>query len=189
LYHVEGQGLAVVRPIEAIQSKLDHIADAVANGAFYHQLNKQCKSPGDASLIARNTLSGAGARFALMGGRDTITQATASDPNAAGWERIMSPTACSYCTQHAARGPFKSGMSDFHPHDYCGCVAVPLFKGKTPRNAGLSAQWQQVTQGKTGVAARAAWEGHIGGTRDGIDTSARDNSGQGEAGQAGQGAT
>jgi hypothetical protein len=189
MYHIEGQGLAIVRPVAPVEAKLDHIADSVANGAFYHHMNKQGRSPGDASLIARNTLSGAGARFALMGGRDTIIRVTATDPRAVGWERIMSPTSCSYCTQHAARGPFKPGMTDFHPHDYCGCVAVPLFKGNTPRNADLTTQWRRVTQGKTGVAARAAWEGYIGGTQNGSDTSPRDGRGPQEARGAGQGNT
>ena len=189
MYHVEGQGLAVVRSVKPIDSKLDHIADSVANGAFFHQLNKQGRSPGDASLIARNTLSGAGARFALSGGRDTIIKAAASDPRAAGWERIMSSEACSYCTQHASRGPFKPGMTDFHPHDYCGCVAVPLFKGNAPRNADLSARWREVTKGKTGVQARAAWEGYTGGNNDGNDTTGGDNGRQKEAGLTGQGDT
>jgi hypothetical protein len=152
--------------------KLDHIADAVTNGAFYHQLNKLKQTPEEASMVARNAMSGAGSRFALNGGRDTVIATSLSDPDAIGWERLTDPGACSYCVQNAARGPFTGNQTDFHPHDYCGCVAVPLFKGRKPVNAGLKEQWQQVTHGKTGKQARAAWEQHVGGSNGQPDSAA-----------------
>lgn len=156
--HVDGHPVSTVPSALPNVAKLDRVSDSVANGTFYHHLNKLKETPGDASAIARNTMSGAGARFALMGGRETVIQAALNDPNAQGWERLTKPSACGFCTQHAARGPFSGRMADFHPHDYCGCVAAPLFKGQKPANQDLSSEWKQVTQGKTGVEARTAWE-------------------------------
>jgi hypothetical protein len=162
--YLHHQGLTQVNSTEPNTGKLDHVADSVANGTFFHQLNKLKRSPGEASQKAREALSAAGARFALNGGRDTIIAASQSDPDAIGWERLTEPDACSYCTQNAARGPFTGTQTDFHPHDYCNCVAVPLFRGQKPANADLKAEWQQVTQGKTGKQARAAWDQYIGGS-------------------------
>jgi len=179
---VQGRGAITVPHAVADVSRLDGVSDAVANGAFYHQLRKQQREPGDASLIARNSMSGAGARFALMGGRNTVMQMTAMDPQATGWERITEPDACAFCMQNAAKGPFSPSMHDFHPHDYCNCVAVPLFAGQKPANAEMKTQWQQVTQGKTGVEARVAWEEY-----NAANTATRDSSGQGSGPQEGRG--
>jgi hypothetical protein len=162
--YVDHGGLPRVVATDPNIGKLDHVSDSVANGTFFHQLNKMKQSPEQASESARNNISGAGARFAMGGGRDTIIRASLSDPEAIGWERLTDPGACAYCTQNAARGPFTGNQTDFHPHDYCGCVAVPLFKGRNPVNADLKTRWQQVTQGKTGKQARVAWEQHTGGS-------------------------
>jgi hypothetical protein len=170
--YVDHGGLPRVDSADPNIDKLDHVADSVANGTFYHQFNKLKRTSHEASVISRNTVSAAGARFAMNGGRDTIIGTSLSDPEAAGWERLMEPDACSYCTQNAARGPFAGNQTDFHAHDYCNCVAVPLFKGRKPINADLKTQWQQVTQGKTGKQARAAWEQHTGGSNGRSDQSA-----------------
>ena len=177
LYSVEGRGVARVLSATPDMGKLDHVSDSVANGAFFHQLNKQQRTPGDASLIARNTLSGAGSRFALSGGRDTIIGTTFIDTNVSGWERLTRPSACGFCIMHAVRGPFKPGMFDFHPHDYCSCVAVPLFRGDKSVNAWLAEEWRQATQGLTGKEARGAWERYRGEDH-GDDTTSGDGGGQ-----------
>lgn len=162
LSYADGQRVTRVQAALPNTDKLDRVSDSVANGAFYHQLNKMKREPGDASLIARNSVSGAGARFALMGGRDTVIAMALNDPKSAGWERLTEQNACSFCVMHAARGPFSGGMSDFHPHDYCNCVACPMFRGQQPANEALTSEWRQVTQGKTGPEARAAWEEYHG---------------------------
>lgn len=189
LHVAEGLGNISMRLPSADLARLDRVSGAVASGTFYHQLNKQQREPGDASLIARNTMSGAGSRFALMGGRDTVIGTVRRDPQAEGWERILSSAdACSFCTMYAAKGPFFPGFKDFHPHDYCHCVAGPLFRGHSSANAELKDTWTKVAQGRVGAEARTAWEEYRR-QSSGNDTGARDNGGPGTASQAGQSAT
>jgi hypothetical protein len=157
-HHIDGHGLVRVTPSALDRQYLSNLCGSLANGSFYHQLNKQKLSPSDASVIARNLLSGAAARFALMGGRDTVIGALPRDPHARGWEYVLDADACSYCSMYAARGPYKAKDTKFHSHDYCHCVAQPVYHTQAPLNAALSADWAKVTKGKSGSAARAAWE-------------------------------
>jgi len=138
---------------------LERMTSNVANGSFANQLNRMGAEPVRASQVARNTLSGAGARFALNGARNTVINAVAHDPNALGWERLIEPGACSYCASQAAKGPFKPGNTGFRAHDYCTCLALPVLRGATLNpNANLRDEWNKITGTFTGKEARAAWD-------------------------------
>jgi hypothetical protein len=143
---------------------LSRMAGSVAQGTFYHHLNTKGEDPASASEKARNTMSGAGARFALNGARNTILNAVARDPDATGWDRMLEPMgACSYCAMQAAKGPFKPGKMGFRAHDYCKCLPVPILRGRSPSagiadNTELQDQWNKITETATGQDARAAWE-------------------------------
>jgi hypothetical protein len=160
LHVVHGLDYPVVRPAGFNAQHLNRMTGSVANGTFYHHLNKKGEQPGRASEIARNILSGAGARFSLNGARNTVTAAVARDPDATGWERLLSPGACSYCAAQAAKGPFKPGNTSFRAHDYCSCLAKPLLRGVSDDNpnAELRDQWNRITETFTGKEARAAWD-------------------------------
>jgi len=157
---VHGLNFPNVHPAHFSGQHLERMAGSVANGSFYHQLNTKGVHAVSASGVARNTLSGAGARFALNGARNTVMAAVARDPQATGWERIIEPEACSYCTQQAAKGPFKPGQMGFRAHDYCSCLAIPVLRGTdTPGpNSELRATWDRITGTFTGKEARAAWD-------------------------------
>ena len=159
LHVVHGLDYPVVRVAGFSAQHLNRMAGSVANGTFYHHLNTKGAEPGAASGVARNTLSGAGARFALNGARNTVTAAVARDPEAIGWERLLSPGACSYCAVQAAKGPFKPGNTSFRAHDYCSCLAKPVLRGVSDSpNAELRDQWNRITDTFTGREARAAWD-------------------------------
>jgi hypothetical protein len=160
MHVVHGLDYPVVRPSGFSAQHLNRMTGSVANGTFYHHLNTKGEEPGKASEVARNTLSGAGARFALNGARNTVTAAVARDPEATGWERLLSPGACSYCAAQAAKGPFKPGNTSFRAHDYCSCLAKPVLRGVNDDspNAELRDQWNRITETFTGKEARAAWD-------------------------------
>jgi hypothetical protein len=160
LHVVHGLDYPVVRPASFNAQHLNRMTGSVANGTFYHHLNTKGEEPSAASGFARNTLSGAGARFALNGARNTVTAAVARDPEATGWERLLSPGSCSYCAAQAAKGPFKPGNTSFRAHDYCSCLAKPVLRGVNDDspNAELHDQWNRITETFTGKEARAAWD-------------------------------
>lgn len=157
---VRGLSFPKISPAPLIVGHVNNMVGSVANGSFRHNLNTKRKEPGAASGVARNTLSGASARFALNGARNTIMAAVANDADATGWERLIEPDACSYCAAQAAKGPFKPGNRGFRAHDYCSCLAIPVFKGTdTPgENSSLREEWNRITGTFTGKDARAAWD-------------------------------
>jgi len=170
MHVVNGLRLPAVRDSILNAGHLNRMAGAVANGNFYHQLNTQKVDPARASEIARNVMSGAGARFALQGGRSTVMAAVANDPDATGWERIMTPIACSYCSMQAAQGPFKPGNTRFRAHDYCHCLAAPVLRGRQPGNQDVKQAWDKLTGGLSGDDARAAWDDYWAGGRNATNT-------------------
>jgi hypothetical protein len=166
---VHGLPFPRVKPARFSGQHLERMTGSVANGSFYHQLNTKGAEPGSASGVARNTLSGAGARFALNGARNTVIATVARDPNALGWERLIEPGACSYCSSQAAKGPFKPGNTGFRAHDYCSCLALPVLRGATMNpNERLRDEWNRIAGTFTGKEARAAWDKYW--SRHGDDT-------------------
>jgi hypothetical protein len=162
---------------------LNRVAGSVASGTFYHHTQTLHRDPVAAATSARNRLAGAADRFALLGGRNTILRAVANDPNAAGWERLLSPAPCSRCTQYAVQGPFDPGKGEFRAHDRCHCLAGPVFEGSRPTNEDLANTWNRVTGGISGKQARAVWDQFWKENDDGGDTTSGDGSGTQESAQ------
>lgn len=62
--------------------------------------------------------------------RDTITTNRRRDPQAAGWVRITSGSACGFCKALAAKGAvYREATAYFAAHDNCTCTCAPVFKG------------------------------------------------------------
>lgn len=142
------------------QDYLDRETNMMGPGQFYHFLGNG-EDPVTASGMARDALRGAGIRLIMNGGRETVTQAASLDDRAKGWERVIEPGACSFCAMLAGRGAvFKAATVNFRAHDHCHCVARAVFQGQESINTDLSNQWAEVTRGKRGKNARAAWESH-----------------------------
>lgn len=73
-------------------------------------------------------VAGAAARFALDGGRETLVETVAADPQARGWARVTSGGACDFCEMLADRGTVYSEQTvDFASHDHCNCTGEPAY--------------------------------------------------------------
>jgi len=102
---------------------------------------------GQTATQARETAfvraSGAVSRHIIDGGRQTILDSVAADPEAVGWARVTDGNPCYFCLTLASRGAvYKSEQSaDFKAHDHCACVAMPVFKGT--EIPGL-AEWRRI---------------------------------------------
>lgn len=82
-----------------------------------------------AARTAQARTAAAGMRQALTGGRDTIVQTVAADPQARGWARVTSATPCDFCQMLADRGAvYGEDSADFQAHDSCGCSAEPAYE-------------------------------------------------------------
>lgn len=105
---------------------------------------------------------GAAGKLVLMGGRSTIEAGNRADPKAAGWERDTSGGACDFCLGLAARGPAYTSerSSSFEAHDHCGCTGRLAYSASNKSRA-LAREWQSVTAGLSGAAARIAWRRHV----------------------------
>jgi hypothetical protein len=127
-------------------------------GQFYHFLDDG-KDAATSSVMARTALMGSSMRVVMNGGRNTVTGAAAGDDVALGWERIIEPRSCGYCSGLAASNGIRKTTSDiFHAHDYCQCLARVVFRGQDSANTDLAGQWAKATVGQTGKAAVAAWD-------------------------------
>jgi len=60
--------------------------------------------------------------------RDTMATNSYNDQNATGYQRVASPTACSFCMVVALNEYTTFDQSGGY-HDSCGCTAVPIFRG------------------------------------------------------------
>jgi hypothetical protein len=126
-------------------------------GQFYHFLDDG-KSAATASRMARTALMGASMRVVMNGGRNTVARAAAGDDVALGWERIIEPRSCGYCSGLAASSGVHKTTSEFNAHDRCQCLARVVFRGQKPANAELVSDWSRVTAGRSGKAAVEAWD-------------------------------
>ena len=83
-----------------------------------------------ATKSAKAAQAQAGARRALTGGRQTITQAVRTDPAATGWRRTTSANPCDWCASKAGEvwATDADGGDFFQAHDHCGCGAEPLYQ-------------------------------------------------------------
>jgi hypothetical protein len=148
--------------VQLPREELVKVIDSQSMGTFFHNIKTVDEHA--AAQSAGQALEAASGRLALKGGRQTITEAVAQDPKAKGWERVIAPGACSFCSMLASRGAvYRSRESaKFLAHDHCHCTPLPLFVGQAPSQASkdLSAEWQRVTRGKSGANARKAWQDH-----------------------------
>jgi hypothetical protein len=152
-----GIGHAAVPGIKLDQRYVERVLGNMGPGQFYHMLKTQ--DPEVASQSANSALQGAVSRIVLKGGRQTVVDAAGADKQAEGWERVIGPTACSFCSMLASRGGvYKRATADFQAHDHCNCTAQVVFRGFSPESDKLSGDWQRVTKGKSGANARAAWD-------------------------------
>jgi len=170
--------------VQLPRKELAKVIDSQSMGTFFHNIKTVDEHV--AAQSAGQSLEAASGRLALKGGRQTITEAVAQDPKAKGWERVIAPGACSFCSMLASRGAvYRSRESaKFLAHDHCHCTPLPLFVGQAPSQTSkdLAAEWQRVTRGKSGVNARKAWqdywEANNGGRNSGATESAQE-AGQG----------
>jgi hypothetical protein len=70
-------------------------------------------------------------------GRDTITRSSIADPDAAGWERVVTNRSrtgpCKFCRGLASRGAiYREESADFAAHHKCSCDAVPSWDKSAP---------------------------------------------------------
>lgn len=102
---------------------------------------------GQPAVEARSTAfvraSGAVTRHIVDGGRQTILDSVAADPEAVGWARVTDGNPCYFCLTLASRGAvYKSEQTaSFQAHDHCACVAMPVYKGTVI--PGLD-QWKRI---------------------------------------------
>jgi hypothetical protein len=140
------------------QSYLSHMTSIMGVGQFFHFLDKGSDAV-TSSAQARDMMCGSAVRIVMNGGRNTVTRAAARDDVAAGWERIVEPGSCSYCSRLAAsNGIHKTESDAFQAHDFCECLARVVFRGQESANAGLVSDWQRETAGRSGKAAVKAWD-------------------------------
>lgn len=79
---------------------------------------------------ARVLIGGGLQRRIANAARDTIRGNSVRDGSADGWQRSASG-GCDFCQMLAGRGAvYTEASADFASHDWCGCVAVPAFKGE-----------------------------------------------------------
>lgn len=78
---------------------------------------------------AQGRSAASGMRYALGGGRDTITQTIQADPRAIGYERVTGGNSCAFCQMLADRGAvYGEASADFEAHDGCTCGAEPVYR-------------------------------------------------------------
>ena len=96
----------------------------------------------------------------LGGGRDTIIEAVAADPQVSHWQRVTSGEPCAFCAMLATRGAvFSADTADFEAHDHCSCSAEAAYEGSAMplTSQRLESQWKDVTAGLSGDDALNAF--------------------------------
>lgn len=168
--------IAGVGPTDLDEARVE--ANLNATGiASYQRAIRAGQTPAQAVDTMAVNMAGSATRLAAEGGREAIRDATERDDDAIGWLRVTDGDACSWCLMLASRGAvYKSaetagraksskfiGPGEFKWHDFCGCTGVPIFDPDDPRldrADELYAEWQRVTQGKSGKAAVNVWRRH-----------------------------
>lgn len=79
---------------------------------------------------AQTLIDGGMQRRITNAARDTITDSTAADPAAVGWQRVGNGE-CGFCAMLIARGAlYTEATVTFGAHDHCKCMAVPAWGGQ-----------------------------------------------------------
>lgn len=89
------------------------------------------RPPEEARKAALVRTSGAVTRHVLQGGRDTLLESIAADPQSLGWARVTDAAPCAFCALLAGRGPvYKTEhTAEFQAHDHCACLVEPVYPG------------------------------------------------------------
>lgn len=122
------------------------------------------KTPAQARQTALVGVSGAVTRHVLAGGRDTLLESVAADPEAQGWARVTDGDPCYFCALLASRGPVYKDRSTaaFEAHDHCACMAEPVYPGAEwpGRAREFAALYREATRGQSDLrnAFRRAYE-------------------------------
>lgn len=160
-------GIRLAEPVAA--DRLATSLHATSVGAA-----KRATAAGLQGVAVRETAfvqsSGAVARHVLDGGRETVMRSTAAMPDAKGWHRVASPSACTFCRTLAGRDElYRSEASgDFGSHDHCGCDAEPVFwaaeTGVSPEDYRRKvAPYVPSAREETPAFSRAAQRAYLGG--------------------------
>ena len=130
------------------------------------------RADGDLATTESN-VRGVADRLVLDVGRRTLVDAVQRDRQAKGWARVTRPGACSFCRLLATRGAvYKTestagrdanarfaGEGEFKFHNHCHCYVEPVFGTyeMTAQARDDLALYKEVTKGRSGADARAAF--------------------------------
>lgn len=118
---------------------------------------------GIASRAGLVAATGAAARHALNGGRDSIHNTIRRDDQALGYARHCRVNCCSFCAMLASRGPVYESAETAtvtgkgrRYHDHCYCQPVPVYDRDAPwpgNSRDLQKLWNESTAGHSGKGA------------------------------------
>lgn len=79
------------------------------------------------------SLTATAPKYVLAAGRETVTRSSDRDPRAAGWQRVVRPSGCSFCRMLAGRGGvYRESSVHFAAHKGCNCAAAPSWDQSAP---------------------------------------------------------
>ncbi|MEV4783983.1 hypothetical protein AB0K53_00765 [Streptomyces tuirus] len=108
---------------------------------------------------AMSKAEGAVDRLVLNGGRETVLQAVARDPQAVAWARGAALGCCSFCALMSSRGAtyrtagtagreanerFEGDTGQAKFHNWCRCVVVPVYRGQAFELSPHAAEWDRL---------------------------------------------
>lgn len=144
---------ALTLPTEAVRTSLSVLGPTAYRREVARQLGKPSSEvtpiemrdvrlpQGLQMKLAANTAR-ASMRHVTNGARDTLDDVVARDRRVVGWMRLTQANPCWFCAMLASRGPVYEGDSfdesdprftgkgNHKVHDGCGCMVVPMYRGK-----------------------------------------------------------
>lgn len=159
---VAGRAAVKLGPALAHADALGSIRGAGLSGII--NARKGGFSPQAAAQRGLVKVLGATTRLVLGGGRDTIIESVAADPQVSHWQRVTSGDPCAFCVGIAVQGAiFSADTAEFEAHDHCSCAAEAAYQGSTLplTSQALKTQWDTVTEGLSGDDALNAYRQSI----------------------------
>lgn len=155
---VAGRAAVKLGPALDVGNALSSIRGAGLSGII--NARKAGFSPQAAAQRGLVKVLGATTRLVLGGGRGTIIESVAADPQTAHWQRVTSGEPCAFCAMLAQRGAvFTADTADFEAHDHCSCSAEAAYEGSAMplTSQALRSQWETATEGLSGDDALNAF--------------------------------
>lgn len=126
------------RPFAVVDDDAIMSSVATATSALYDLERDMTRITDDliqqATEDALRLLEPAVQRDVASGFWDTMTENSADDPDAVGWQRFARPGACKFCLMLAGRGAvYTEATVDFAAHTSCHCVVGPSYDPNAPR--------------------------------------------------------